>query len=83
MRIETGSVQFERDWPGIFIRGGDCFKYVSSLRKILEVLEIDEYDYPDYIYPIEELIRLFKSSDNSNKPDQLLKSFYECKLEHE
>lgn len=24
-RVETGAVQFGDDWPGLFVRGDDCF----------------------------------------------------------
>lgn len=29
-RIETGSIQFEEDWPGFFLRGGDAL-YIASI----------------------------------------------------
>jgi hypothetical protein len=35
-RIETGSLQFGDDWPGIFIRGDDAFDYAMLLREIVE-----------------------------------------------
>lgn len=34
-RVETGVVQFEDDWPGVFIRGDKAFYYASRLRSIL------------------------------------------------
>jgi len=34
-RVETGVVQFGDDWPGLFIRGDDCFRYALSLRNQL------------------------------------------------
>ncbi len=59
MRIETGSVQFGRDWPGVFIRGDTALSYVFELRKILEELKksgalissngCDKFD-PSYIH---------------------------------
>jgi len=39
-RVETGPVMFGDDWPGVFIRGDNCFKYVSALREII-------FDKPD------------------------------------
>jgi hypothetical protein len=35
-RIETGPVQFNDDWPGIFIRGDECFAYYLALREVLK-----------------------------------------------
>lgn len=34
-RLETGVVQPEGDWPGVFIRGDDSFAYSRSLRVVL------------------------------------------------
>ncbi len=34
-RIETGPVQFDDDWPGIFIRGDNAMFYAMSLQQVL------------------------------------------------
>ena len=34
-RVETGPVMFGEDWPGLFLRGDDCFRYVSALRELV------------------------------------------------
>ncbi len=35
-RVETGPVQFGKDWPGVFIRGDNAFMFASALRDKLE-----------------------------------------------
>jgi hypothetical protein len=32
-RVETGPILFGDDWPGIFIRGDDAFRYTHALRE--------------------------------------------------
>lgn len=34
-RPETGPMQFGEDWPGIFIRGDDCFGYQMAIAEVL------------------------------------------------
>ena len=34
-RVETGSVQFGEDWPGVFIRGDHAFHYAMHLETVL------------------------------------------------
>ena len=38
-RIETGAIQFNDDWPGLFIRGDDAFALMLELKQILKTLE--------------------------------------------
>jgi hypothetical protein len=38
-RIETGSIVFGSDWPGLFLRCGDAFRYAAHLKVILEAAE--------------------------------------------
>lgn len=37
-RIETGAVQFNDDWPGLFIRGDKAYMLYVSIRHILDLL---------------------------------------------
>ena len=32
-RVETGTVQFNEDWPGLFIRGDECHNFLRSVRQ--------------------------------------------------
>lgn len=34
-RVETGSVRFGTDWPGVFIRGDDALAYATAIEKTL------------------------------------------------
>lgn len=38
-RVESGPVQFNQDWPGVFIRGDHCLYYQFELTKMIEELE--------------------------------------------
>lgn len=35
-RIETGAIQFNEDWPGLFIRGDEAFALMLELKQLLE-----------------------------------------------
>lgn len=36
MRAETGVMQFEDDWPGVFIRGDNAMAYAMQLQAFLD-----------------------------------------------
>ena len=38
-RAETGVMQFEKDWPGVFIRGDEALSYANQLQILLDGLE--------------------------------------------
>lgn len=38
-RMETGPLQHGSDWPGVFIRGDDCFHFAMVLKQFLEKQE--------------------------------------------
>ena len=35
LRVETGVIQFEGDWPGIFIRGDEALGFAARLTAVL------------------------------------------------
>lgn len=35
-RVETGPVQFNDDWPGLFIRGDECFCILTVVDSVLK-----------------------------------------------
>ena len=39
VRGKTGMMQFEGDWPGLFIRGDDAISLMASVRAVLEFAE--------------------------------------------
>lgn len=49
-RVSTGAVQFNDDWPGLFIRGDEAFALMLELKQILQTLgENDESGYSAYV----------------------------------
>ena len=44
-RVETGRMQVEGDWPGVFIRGDDALGYSRALRQAFACLN----DNPDIV----------------------------------
>jgi hypothetical protein len=34
-RVESGPIMFGDDWPGLFLRGDDCHRFVVSLRELV------------------------------------------------
>lgn len=33
-RVETGALQINDDWPGVFVRGDDCIQYSMMLNHL-------------------------------------------------
>lgn len=38
-RVETGSVQFGEDWPGLFVRGDNCMGYAMNVAMLEHALQ--------------------------------------------
>ncbi len=38
-RVETGALQINDDWPGVFIRGDNAMHYAMSIKQCLSRLE--------------------------------------------
>ena len=43
-RIETGPLQINNDWPGVFIRGDNAIYYSMLLEKIINKQDLDFID---------------------------------------
>lgn len=41
-RIETGALQINNDWPGLFIRGDDALYLATCIDGLLEVLSEED-----------------------------------------
>lgn len=39
MSVRTGRMQFDGDWPGVFIRGDDALGFAGTLRTLLNEAE--------------------------------------------
>lgn len=58
-RVETGVTQFGDDWPGIFIRGDNCFWFAEGIRQVLGV----DFDNIILRSNLEGLLNILQSSD--------------------
>lgn len=38
-RVESGVVRFEGDWPGLFVRGDDCYQIAIALANLMTWLD--------------------------------------------
>jgi len=63
-RPETGVMQFEGDWPGVFIRSDNAFMYAHHL----ELLNTGAYIAVSRKV-IDGLIALLRSCDTRNNPE--------------
>lgn len=61
-RAETGVLEFEGDWPGVFIRGDNAMMYAMTLRLVLESLPKDFGDAFARMY-LKGLLELMESSN--------------------
>ena len=53
-RVETGSVQFGDDWPGLFIRGDEAFHLMLLIRELTEKLA-GGHSYADAVNIVRQL----------------------------
>jgi len=72
-RVETGPVQFNDDWPGLFVRGDNCFGYAMNLSILRDKIEAGQTITPLEMGSLEGLINLLGSShetfpNHSNRP---------------
>ena len=72
-RAETGVMQFDNDWPGVFIRGDNAAMYAMALRSVLEELpEVTKDAYAHMM--VKGLLGMLEGSNVRNNPDpQLVK----------
>jgi hypothetical protein len=74
VRAETGAMQFDDDWRGVFIRGDNATAYAMYLRTFASIK-------PEYQGLFDGLIALLESSDerNGNPDTQKMKTFEQSK----
>ena len=75
-RPETGPMEFEGDWPGVFIRGDNAYGYITCLKGFLELHpETENESILEYNCrrEIEQLIELLHSSNVPRDPNFPLK----------
>ncbi len=80
-RAETGAMQFEGDWRGVFIRGDNAFGYAINIKQMLSV--DTELSRKIGRASLESLMELLFSSDERKEgaDTQQMKRFDECKRE--
>jgi hypothetical protein len=66
-RVETGPVQFNDDWPGVFIRGDNAAYYAIHLNEAIKKVK-DIYDPRSFISVsvLENLLHLLRGSHITN-----------------
>ena len=63
-RAETGILEFEGDWPGVFIRGDNAAGFAMSLQMVLTQSTAD----PMSKMIVEGLLHLLEGSDVRTNP---------------
>lgn len=79
MRPETGPMQFEEDWRGVFIRGDNSLmRYIPLLNELRKKLTPED----DFLISIglDDLISVLSSAAHhqENEHVQMMKAFKEC-----
>jgi len=62
-RPETGTMRFDGDWRGVFVRGDDAFGYATSLRAILDGVSDPSIDVTLPAMALRGLLELLVSAD--------------------
>lgn len=72
-RVETGPLQINDDWPGVFIRGDNAFHYAMHLQTVLdEIDQSEEAHCPMAGAVLRGLLSDLLSSDARNIPEDEL-----------
>ena len=69
-RVETGPVQFNDDWPGVFIRGDNAAWFALCLEQYMKSVEIGEKPSITDDIALDELLRLLQGSHISNSIEE-------------
>jgi hypothetical protein len=68
-RVETGPTQFNKDWPGLFIRGDAALGYAGAIEHILNQKLSPHTEETARLY-LEELLELLQSSHETFQQDK-------------
>jgi len=82
-RPETGPMEFDDDWRGIFIRGDDALLgFLPSLIMIKEHFENSNSKDSLLVFQLESMINLLQSANHHGPEDDLqkMKSFSQCRV---
>lgn len=71
-RVETGAIQIGDDWPGLFVRGDDCFGYALHLEQVIESYSTDREGDVIALAGVSGLLNLLRSTRSTagNKPEK-------------
>jgi hypothetical protein len=58
-RVPTGAVQFNDDWPGLFIRGDDALTLMLELKDVLKTLA-EQNDQQCQTYFIRNIVSIIE-----------------------
>ena len=68
-RMETGSVRFGNDWPGLFLRGDDALVLAASIRNLMAAVpSIDDPAATSALVRLEELAEVIERDVPSDIP---------------
>lgn len=78
-RVESGSIVFGNDWPGLFLRGDDAMGYALQLQYVLDHVDEDNVDAIS-LHIVRALLHALKSVDfrDDRVQRQQLKTAREC-----
>ena len=48
-RVESGPIQFNQDWPGLFIRGDNAFYLSVCLKSLIDLIDENRMQVVDQI----------------------------------
>jgi hypothetical protein len=77
MRAETGPMEFDNDWRGVFIRGDNAMNYIMHLESVL--LKQENTNGLERMV-LQELLSVLKESNHFSSDENLqrMKPFGEC-----
>lgn len=61
-RVETGPIQFEDDWPGLFVRGHDSMPIASAIRHLISHVPWQKVIYDKTLFWAVDLLEDFCTS---------------------
>ena len=61
-RVETGPLQINDDWPGLFIRGDNSFSHRTNLSIIRRKIKSGQTITPDDMINLERVMELLESA---------------------
>ena len=59
-RVETGSLQINDDWPGLFIRGDNCIFFKMMIKEAINILKSHKSEEIVVVAALEGLEQLLK-----------------------